>query len=89
MTATKPAMKMPELLIFVRLLVTGFVGAEVWRVAFYLGANFAPTLSDVALWVKICGILIGALLCLTYAFKREAHVAALRMGRSIRWSVPG
>jgi len=87
MTATKPAMKMPELLIFVRLLVTGFVGAEVWRVAFYLGANFAPTLSDVALWVKIGGILIGALLCLTYAFKREAHVAALRMGRSIRFDL--
>lgn len=84
MTATKPAMKMPELLIFVRLLITGFVGAEVWRIAFYLGSNFAPTLSDVALWAKTGGILIGALICLTYTFKRGAHVAAARMGRSLR-----
>jgi hypothetical protein len=84
MTATKPAMKMPELLVFARPLFTGFVGAEVWRVAFYLGANFAPTLFDVALWVKMCGILIGALLCMTYALKRGAHVTAARMGRSLR-----
>lgn len=84
MTATKPAMKMPELLVFARLFATGFVGAEVGRTAFYLGANFAPTLSDVALWVRTGGILVGALLCLTYAFKRGAHVAAARMGRSLR-----
>ncbi|MCM2318387.1 MAG: KAP family NTPase [Pseudomonas sp.] len=84
MTTTKPAMKMPELLVFAKPLATGFVGAEVWRAAFYLGANFAPTLSDVALWVKTGGILVGALLCLTYAFKRGAHIAAARMGRSLR-----
>jgi hypothetical protein len=84
MTATKPAMKMPELPVFARSLATGFVGAEVWRAAFYLGANFAPTLSDVALWAKAGGILAGLLLCLTYAVKRSAHVAATRMGRSFR-----
>lgn len=84
MTATKPAMKMPELPVFARSLATGFVGAEVCRATFYLGANFAPTLSDVALWVKAGGILAGVLLCLTYAVKRSAHVAAARMGRSFR-----
>lgn len=84
MTATKPAMKMPELLVFARSLATGFVGAEVWRVAFYLGANFALTLSDIALWTKAGGILVGVLLCLTYAIKRGAHFAAARMGRSLR-----
>lgn len=87
MTATKPAIKMPELLVFARSLATGFVGAEVWRVAFYLGANFAPTLSDVALWAQIVGILLGALLCLTYAAKRGAHVAAARMGGSLRFDL--
>lgn len=84
MTATKPVMKMPELLLFARSLATGFVGAEVWRLAFYLGTNFAPTLSDVALWAKTGGLLVGALLCLTYAVKRSAHVVAARMGRSLR-----
>ncbi len=81
---TKPAMKMPELPVFARSLATGFMGAEVGRVAFYLGTNFAPALSDVALWVKAGGILVGLLLCLTYAVKRGAHVAAVRMGRSFR-----
>jgi hypothetical protein len=84
MTATKPAMKMPELPVFAKSLATGFIGAEVWRATFYLGANFAPTLSDVALWAKVGGILAGLLLCLTYAVKRGAHVAAARMGRSFR-----
>jgi len=84
MTVTKPAMKMPELLVFARPFAVGFVGAEVWRAAFCLGANFATTLSSAALWVKAGGILVGALLCLTYAYKRGAHFTAARMGRSLR-----
>jgi hypothetical protein len=87
MTATKPAMKMPELLIFGKLLATGFVAAEVWRVAFYLGANFTPILSDVAFWVQISVLLLGALLCMAYAAKRGAHLAAARMGRSLRFEL--
>lgn len=84
MTATKPVMKMPELPVFARSLATGFIGAEVCRTTFYLGGNFAPTLSDVALWAKAGGILAVLLLCLTYAVKRGAHVAATRIGRSFR-----
>jgi hypothetical protein len=83
-TATKPAMKMPELLVFARSLATGFVGAEVWRATFYLGANFAHALSDIGILAKVGGILVGALLCLTYSVKRSAHVAAARIGRSLR-----
>lgn len=81
MTATKPVMKMPELLVFARSLATGFIGAEVWRITFYLGGNFAPTLPE---WAKAGVILLGLLLCLTYAFKRGAYIAAARMGRSFR-----
>lgn len=84
MTTTKPAMKMPELLVFAKLLATGFAVAEVWRATFYLGANFAPALSEIALWAKVGGILAGLLICLTYVFNRGAHVAAARMGRSLR-----
>lgn len=84
MTPTKAAMKMPEFLVFARSLAMGFLGAEIWRAAFYLGANFASTLNDVALYVKNSGILAGALLCLTYALKRDAHVSAARIGRSFR-----
>ncbi|ABE44001.1 KAP family NTPase [Polaromonas sp. JS666] len=84
MTVTKQAMKMPELLVFARALTIGFVSAEVWRATFYLGANFAQTLSDVALWAKAGGVLVGLLLCLIYSVKRGAHGAAARMGRSLR-----
>lgn len=84
MTASKPAIKMPELLIFARSLAIGFVGAEVWRATFYLGASFAQVLNDLALSVKVIGILAGLVLCLTYAVNRGAHVAAVRMGRSFR-----
>tara|TARA_R110002124_G_C8958248_1_gene513834 strand:- start:566 stop:3490 length:2925 start_codon:yes stop_codon:yes gene_type:complete len=77
-------MKMPEFLIFAKALAIGFLVAEIWRFAFYLGANSALALPDVALWIKICVILGGALLCITYAFKRGAHVLAVRMGRSFR-----
>lgn len=84
MPASKPSMKMPELLVFVRLLATGFLGAEVLRAAFYLGENFDPIWSDAPLWAKIGVTLFGALLCLTYAFKRGAFDAAVRVGRSFR-----
>lgn len=84
MNVSKPAMKMPELLVFARLLVVGFVGAEICRATFYLGASFGQQLIDVALWVKVFGILAGLVLCLTYALKRGAFIVAARMGRSLR-----
>lgn len=84
MTVTKPAMKMPELLVFARLFVIGFISAEICRATFYLGVSFAPELNDVALWAKVAGILVGLLLCLIYAIKRGALMVAARMGRSFR-----
>lgn len=84
MTATKPTMKMPELLVFAKSLAIGFIGAEVWRAAFYLGTNFVQTLSDVPLWANAGGVLTGLLLCLIYSFERGAHGAAARVGRSLR-----
>lgn len=83
-TVTNPAMKMPELLVFARSFAAGFVGAEVWRAAFYLGANFAQTLSDVPFWVKACAALAGLSLCMVYSVKRGAHGVAARMARSLR-----
>lgn len=84
MATTKSAMKMPELLVFAKPLAVGFIAAEVWRAAHYLGRNFAPIVGDFELWMQISGILAALLLCLTYAYKREAHVAAFRMVRSFR-----
>ncbi|WP_418130588.1 KAP family NTPase [Variovorax sp. 278MFTsu5.1] len=77
-------MKMPELLVFAKMFVVGFVGTEIFRLAFYLGANFAPRLIEVALCIKVVGILAGIALCLAYAFKRNGHLTAARIGQSCR-----
>jgi hypothetical protein len=87
MTATKPTMKMPELPVFAKSLAIGFVGAEIWRIAFYLGTNFSLTLSDIPLWAKAVGALIGLLLCLIYSVSRGAHGTAARMVRSLRFDL--
>jgi hypothetical protein len=84
MAAKKPTMKMPELLVFAKMFVVGFVGAEIFRVAFYLGANFASQLIEIALWLKVVGMLAGIALCLTYAVERNAHLTAARIGQSYR-----
>ncbi|MEN3033347.1 hypothetical protein [Chromobacterium amazonense] len=84
MATDKPTMKMPELLVFARMFVIGFIAAETLRIAFYLGANFANELNEVALWAKVVGILATIALCLTYSVKRNAHKVAARMGRSFR-----
>jgi hypothetical protein len=81
MKVTKPEMKMPELLVFVRSFLVGFVGAEVCRATFYLSIGFAQELVP---WASFVVILAGLVLCLTYAIKRGAFVAAARIGRSIR-----
>lgn len=87
MAANETAMKMPELLVFARLVATGFVGAEVARVAFWLGENFARSLPDEAHPAMAGTIVLGAALCLAYALMRGAHTATLRMGRSLRFDL--
>lgn len=84
MTDINPPMKMPELLVFARVLAVGLVGAEVWRAAFSLGSSLPTILTTVPLWAVNCLLLAGIALCLTYAFRRRAHLAALRMCRSLR-----
>ena len=84
MVVSKPAMKMPELLIFARIFAIGFIGAEIWRIAFYLGSNFASTLAGIPSEWAIGVALFITLLCLVYSFARGAHVAAKRMGLSLR-----
>jgi hypothetical protein len=84
MVDNKPAMNMPELLVFTKPLISGFVLAEVWRLSFYLGGNFAPSLSRTNPWLVSIGILLVAALCVVYVFNRGAHVIAERMFRSFR-----
>ncbi|MGS1024382.1 KAP family NTPase [Burkholderia glumae] len=78
------AMKMPELLVFARLLVIGFVGAEVLRVAFYLGSNFVQKTHPLPTWATYDLTVGGLLICFFYCIEREADRAASRIARSWR-----
>ncbi|MBR8069296.1 KAP P-loop protein [Burkholderia cenocepacia] len=87
---TKPAIKefeaikMPELPVFARFLAIGFVSAEVFRAAFYLGANFIQKLPGMPDWVRAGVVLVVLLVCLHYCIMRGAHIVAARMARSSR-----
>lgn len=84
MPAMKPPMKMPEILVFVRMFVIGFVGAEICRATYYLGSNYAPRLADLCIWTRAAGVLVVIAICAMYAVKRGAHVSAVQMGCSLR-----
>jgi hypothetical protein len=84
MTKAKSAMKMPELLVFARMLTIGFIVAEVWRISFYLGASFAPKLADVNFYIISSGIFSGVMLILFYGLSRGAHISTVRIIRSLR-----
>jgi hypothetical protein len=84
MIVVKPIIKMPEYVVFARFFSIGLICAEVWRIAFYLGTNFAPALLETDLWVISSLLLGGVLLCSTYTIMRAGHIAAARMVRSFR-----
>jgi len=84
MVEAKPAIKMPELLVFARAFAVGIVGAEVIRVMFYLGETFAQTISNIPLCMQVLAILACLILCVLYAKKRGVYVTAARLGRSFR-----
>lgn len=86
MAATKHTMKMkmPELLVFAKMFVVGWVAAEICRTTYYLGTAFAPAIADLSLWVRAILVLIGLAVCVAYAVNRGAHVSVLQMGRSLR-----
>lgn len=84
MAATKPTMKMPELLVFAKMFVVGFAAAEVYRAAYYLGTAFAPVIADFALCVRAAAVVFGLAICLVYAVNRGALTSAVQMGRSLR-----
>ena len=81
---SKPTIKMPELLVFAKLFVVGFVGAEIFRAAFYLGYGFGHDLNGIDLWAKVVGVLTGLAICLTYMVKRGALRSAAKVARSLR-----
>lgn len=84
MMTEKPMMKMPELTVFAKYLVIGFLTAEVGRIGFILGASYASELFELSSWAVACGILAVAVLCLIYAVKRGVLHSITLIVRSVR-----
>lgn len=78
------AIKIPELPVFARFLAIGFVSAEVFRVAFYLGANFIQKFPGVPDWARVVVVLVTLMACLDYCIKRGAHTVVARVACSLR-----
>ena len=87
MKGDKPAFKMPEIFVFIKFFIFGVVGTEIFRVSFYMGSSFAPNISGEPVVMKAIGIAALLILCLFYAYKREAFSIAKKMGLSLRFDL--
>lgn len=84
MIAAPIEMKMPEMLVFAKVFIVGIVGAEVFRIAYYLGESFAVALPPFDWQVKAVVISLSLLICVVYMGKRSAHLAGIKLAKSWR-----
>ena len=86
MNDTKSTMKIPELLVFAKFVAFGFIGAEIFWCAFYLGTSFANQVSNVTGAVLIS---IGYLTLIAFAIKRGGLPEAKKIWLSKRMDLLG
>ncbi len=84
MPAHKSVMKMPELIVFAKAFALGIVGAEVARFFFYFGQSLANALSGIEGLHVLIAVLVAAVVCIIYVWRRGIPAAATRLGRSRR-----
>ncbi|WP_427501537.1 KAP family NTPase [Methylomonas sp. MED-D] len=87
MPKSQQTMRMPELLVFARVFTIWFVCAGGFRVFFYVGEKFAPTITDVDLIVRAIGIAVCLIICLIYAIMRDVWSYIVRLSRSFRFDI--
>lgn len=81
------SLQMPDLLVYAKALLLGFVGAEIFRLSFYLGERIAPCVSEFDPRVKLLFVLAPLILCAAYFAKRDGISAARRLSRSRRFDL--
>lgn len=77
-------LQMPELLVFAKTFLFGFIAAEVFRLAFYLGERCASWVSERNPWVTVTLMVACLSLCIAYFAKRDGVAASWRLIRSRR-----
>lgn len=80
----RSAIKMPELLVFVRAVSVGFVAAEIARLSYALGSRLDRVLPQLDPLIHAAWIAAALAVCLTYAVLRDTHSLAWKLGRSGR-----
>lgn len=84
MSESHQTMKMPELLLFAKVVATWFVLAAGIRVSYLVGEKFELILADVDWIIQAAGIAVCLMVCLAYAIMRDAFSSIVRLGRSLR-----
>lgn len=77
-------LQMPELLVFAHAFLIGLISAEVFRLAFYVGARFAPWMLERDPWLTVATIGVCLSLSIAYFARRDGVHSSRRLIRSRR-----
>jgi hypothetical protein len=78
------SVKMPELLVFLKAFVAGFIIAETFRIAHIGGSGLAPLFADINPSIRLAAVLVAIVPFGWYVVARGALGNAMRLGRSGR-----
>lgn len=84
MNKNKSLMKIPELMVYFKILLIGFVLNEVFIVAFYLGKNISTQLVNINLCVLLTATLVMLFICIKYAYLRGVIFKIIHIFKSYR-----
>lgn len=84
MSAPKPKINMPELLVFAKMFIVGFAAAEIGRSSYYLGTAFAPVIADYSYLARGALVIVGLAICVVYVHYRGALNSVRKIYQSHR-----
>ncbi len=87
MPESRQKLKVPELLVFIRISALWFILAGCFRIAYYAGQQSLPLLSGVACTFQAVGIIVCLIVCLAYAWMRDVKSTISRLLRSYRFDI--
>lgn len=77
-------MKLPQLIVFAKAFVIGFIGTELFRIFFAIGTKFVTSTGILNLSVVLATILVSIAVVITYAVARGAIASTTRIVKSSR-----
>lgn len=84
MNKNKPLMKIPELIVYIKILIIGFILNEVFFISFYLGQNISTQLANINFCVLLITTLVILTVCIIYAHLRGVVLKLTHILKSYR-----